>query len=254
MRHEGTTAQLPGTAARAPGVAGRRGLILVLVRAVLALAWVVFTVNAATAAEEATVADFEGDLLRGRVTAVEVVRADPDDGGQGSLGLRWDAGLVDSFARYEYDQARGVDEVAPLLAQARADGVPVHVVLLGDYPETVTAEGTLVTMFGPWVSLASLLVIGVSVMSLITSPQPWFATKWAWFWLVWAVPVLWVAFFVLEPRPLRLSARLAAARVRPTPLVGGAEQRLTGGWAVVIAWLLSMVLTMAGLPVLTPWH
>ena len=254
MGHEGSTAQLPGQAARAPGVAGRRGLILVLVRAVLALAWVVFTVNAATAAEEATVADFEGDLLRGRVTAVEVVRADPDDGGQGSLGLRWSTGLVDSFARYEYDQARGVDEVAPLLAQARADGVPVQRVLIGDYPETVTAEGMLVTLFGPWVSLASLLVLGLSVIALITTPHPWFATRWAWFWLAWAVPVLWVAFFALEPRPLRRSAQIAAARVPATPLLAAPDRRLTGGLAFLIAWLLSVVLAAAGLPLLTTWN
>src|SRR5690606_22479069 len=149
--------------------------------------------------------------------------------------------------QYSFDA--GVDEAAPLLDQARAQGVPVHVVPAAQYPpgETVTRDGLLATALGPWVAFVGLLILGASLAVLISSPRPWLATKWAWFWLVWAVPVLWLAFLALEPRPLRHSLRLARAGRVPSPLLEDRDRRLTGGWALLLAWVLSALLAAAGL-------
>lgn len=255
MGHEGSTAEHPVAGHEAPGRGSRAAIVAVAARIVLILAWAAIVFNAVTEAREASLGDLGRDLSDGQVTAIEVERADPGTQAQGTFLLRWDAGLVDSFTRYEYDESAGVDEAAGLLEQARSDGVPVQVVSIGQYPPAgdVTKDGWLVTTFGPWVGLAGLLVIGASLTVLISGPQPWFATKWAWFWLVWAVPVLWLVFLALEPRPLRLSVRWAAAG-RPAPLLGDGTHRLTGGWAFVIAWVTSAVLTATGLPLLSAWH
>lgn len=225
------------------------------VRAILVLAWLLFAVNAATEARDASVAELAQDLTDGRVSAIQVMRAEPDDLVQGEFALRWDAGLVDSFTQYEYDRSAGVDEAAPLLAQARSDGVPVQVVSLSEYPirGEVTPDGWFARTFGGWFGPLTLLTIAGSLIVLVTGPRPWFATRWAWFWLVWAVPILWLAFLALEPRPLRLSARWAAAG-RPIPrLEEGGKNRLTGGWAFVLAWAASGVLAGMGLSMLSTW-
>lgn len=75
-----------------------------------------------------------------------------------------------------------------------------------------------------WSDAAELAVL----VLLIGGPQPRFATKWAWFWLLGAGwPV--VAFLLLEPVPAWQAAP-AAAR----------QSRLTGGWAFLIAVLLGV--------------
>lgn len=238
----------------APERGSRAAVASVAARIALLLVWLVIVANAFTEAREVSLGDLEQDLAEGRVTAIEVERAEPGDSIQGSFGLRWDAGLVDSFARYEYDPSVGVDDAAPLLDQARADGVPVQVVSLSEYPvrDDVTREGWFAETFGAWFGILGLLAIAASLAVLISDRQPWFATKWAWFWLVWAIPVLWVAFLALEPRPLRLSARWAAAG-RSVPLLRDGSGRLTGVWAFVIAWVASAVLTATGLPMLSTW-
>lgn len=248
----------------APGVgvqARRQVPVPVVVRSVLLLAWLAILANSFTQAREVTVNELYRDLADGSVTAIEVERAASVPGGQvqGSFGLRWEGGLLDSFTRYEYASAAGVDEAADLLDQARADGVPVRVVPVGySSTEMVTPDGWLQTTFGPWVVLLGLLAVGLCWVTLITSPQPWLATKWAWFWLLAAMPVLWIAFLALEPRPLRTSLRLAAAGRgvpgRPRVLLGGREQRLTAGWALLIAWVASALLASTGLPVFSAWH
>lgn len=256
MGHEGSTAEHPFPRLAVSPPARRRLPIPVVVRVILLVAWVAFTANSFTEAREASLDDLQRDLIDGRVSAIEVERADPGDQVVGMFALRWDAGLIDSFTRYDYHPAAGVDEAAPLLEQARASGVRVQVVSVSAYPfdGAVTKEGWLVTTFGGWTAMIGLLAIGASMVVLITSPPPWLATKWAWFWLVWAIPALWLAFLFLEPRPLVLSARLGLAGRAPRSLVGGRERRLTGGWALVIAWVASAVLAGTGVPVLSGWH
>lgn len=256
MGHEGSTAQHQlmglGPATRED----RRGLAAAVVRAALALVWVLIGINGFTEARDASVGDLRQDLASGSVNQIEVQRPGPGDQAQGTFGLRWDAGLFDSFTRYEYRSDAGVDEVAELLEQARADSVPVHVVPTGQYPpyDMVTSNGWLVTTLGTWAVAAGLLVAMAGWIMLITSGPPWLATKWAWFWLLWAIPLLWPVFFLLEPRPLRMSLRLARSGRAPQPLLRDQDRRLTGGWALIIAWIASALLATTGVPVLSAWH
>lgn len=69
-----------------------------------------------------------------------------------------------------------------------------------------------------------------ALLVLIFGPQPRLAAKWAWFWLSCAVPVLWLAFLVLEPVPAW--RRRAMAR---------AASKFTGGWALLLAFVLGAI-------------
>jgi len=255
MGHAGTTAQHQLTGTGVPGQRGRRGMMGVALRAVLILGWTVLLLNGLTQAREASVDDLGRDLAAGSVSAIEVQRPAPGDEVQGSFGLRWDGGVFDSFTRYDYRFRAGVDEAAPLLEQARADGVAVHVVPVGEYGrgEVVTASGWLVRTLGPWVAGVGALVFLAGWLMLASSPQLWLASKWAWFWLLWLLPPLWPVFLLLEPRPLGMSLRLARAGRTPQPLPG-LGRRLTGGWALVIGWSIAALLGATGIPLLTGWY
>ena len=230
-------------------------LVPVVLRAVFVLAWLLIGLNALTQAREVPLGQLAADLAQGQVTSIEVERVAPGDTAQGSFSVRWDAGLIDSFARYEYQPQQGIDEVAPMLEQARAGGVPVQVVYFGQYPDLdmVTSEGWIARSFGPAAILFALFTVAGSWIMLVTSSQPWLATKWAWFWLLVAVPALWPVFLALEPRPLRLSLHLARAGLVPQRVPSLVENRLTGGWALVIGWVLAALLSAVGMPQLSAW-
>ncbi len=76
----------------------------------------------------------------------------------------------------------------------------------------------------------------VTLFVLIVGPQPRWATRWAWFWLFSAGPMMLV-FVLLEPIPLW----------RRTPVPPRAR-RLTGWWALLAVMLFGSVLDqlMAG--------
>lgn len=76
----------------------------------------------------------------------------------------------------------------------------------------------------------SLYAVFLSTLGLlVVGPEPWRATRWAWFWLLTsaAFPLTALAFLVLGG---------------PTPLVPAPRERsrrLTGGWAFILASLVS---------------
>lgn len=84
-----------------------------------------------------------------------------------------------------------------------------------------------------WTGLLLLVLWVSSLMLLALSPEPWRATRWAWFWLMGvAAPVGVLAYLLLAG---------------PTPLMrrpGNAAKRLTGGWAFLLAVILSSVGSM----------
>ena len=70
---------------------------------------------------------------------------------------------------------------------------------------------------GAWVVMTQLAVLGL----LIGGPQPWRATRWAWFWLWWT-PIGALAFILFSgPTPF-------------LPVPRDVERRLTGGWALLL--------------------
>lgn len=75
---------------------------------------------------------------------------------------------------------------------------------------------------------ASAAAVGTLAI-LIAGPQPWRATRWAWFWLM-ATPVGTLLFFILAgPTP----------PLRPPRTPG---RRLTGGWGFLLSVLLASLL------------
>ena len=88
-----------------------------------------------------------------------------------------------------------------------------------------------------WSDLASL----ATLILLIVGPQPRWATKWAWFWLIDVVPLAAV-FLLLEPVPVWQGEPASA---RPS--------RLTGGWAFLLALVLKAVLSAMAFFLVQPW-
>lgn len=77
--------------------------------------------------------------------------------------------------------------------------------------------------------LVAVLLVFVGLGVLVAGPQPWRATRWAWFWLLMP-PVGAIAFLLASGPVLRL----------PGPR--DPHQRLTGGWAFLLSLPLMSVL------------
>lgn len=83
------------------------------------------------------------------------------------------------------------------------------------------------------IALSALLVVLLSAGLVVSGPDPWRATRWAWFWLLMN-PVSLGAFLLLSgPTP-----------GLPAPRDGG--RRLTGGWAFLLSMPLAALLHPAG--------
>lgn len=78
-----------------------------------------------------------------------------------------------------------------------------------------------------WVAIGGLVVGFAVLLLLVGGPQPFRATRWAWFWLIGAVPPLGIMAFLLVG---------GATRVLPPRRP---DDRLTGGWAFLLALVLN---------------
>lgn len=81
-------------------------------------------------------------------------------------------------------------------------------------------------------ALIALAVLVALTATIIASPEPRLATRWAWFWLVAYVWPAAVVYLLLEPTA---AWRRASARAP--------GRRLTGGWGFLIGLLLGTPLT-----------
>jgi hypothetical protein len=110
--------------------------------------------------------------------------------------------------------------------------------LVGASAATGTAAATgLSVQWSNGSGLASL----ATLILLILGPQPRWATKWAWFWLLGTGPMSAV-FLLVEPVPVWQSE---PAFARPS--------RLTGGWAFLIALVGGFALSALASILVTPW-
>ena len=100
---------------------------------------------------------------------------------------------------------------------------------------TTTSSGFTVRWDGSGLAGLATLVL------LIAGPQPRWATKWAWFWLLGLGPMAAV-FLLVEPVPVWQSA---PAYARPS--------RLTGGWAFLLAIFSGLILSVLTSLLVTPW-
>lgn len=179
-----------------------------------------------------------GGVKRGSVSQVEIEGLPTGDAWEGEavVTLRWSDG-IDRYAEVKVVRTSSPGQVR------NADDLPV---VLGDPTETLLAlnpdldissaprRGETRTLVGWHVPvLAGWLALTASAATLfllIGGPQPWRATRWAWFWLSFPLGPLAVLAFLLLGGPLGLW--------RPRDR----HRRLTGGWA----FLISLVVPFGG--------
>lgn len=176
-------------------------------------------------------ASLEAGVATGRITRVEVTPGmGPDETGYSSQQVRWRDGIF----RYHTE----VTQASPGVHVPRVDGTQVRRSEIGSLLsqkqpglEVVRTHwsGTSSEVFGwsipGWLSLLTI-VEWICCLGLLTGgPQPWRATRWAWFWFFWN-PIGVAAFLLLSGRTPSV----------PRPREG--RRLLTGGWAFILAVLL----------------
>jgi hypothetical protein len=228
----------PGVESSVGGPARRAGIADVL-RWVLLACWLFILLSAPILGERsAPLRQLESGLATDQVHTVAVTQGlATDSTGYGTQELHWRQG----WHRYHAE----VVMVSPGgdYAQAQEEGVAIRRgfdiagELLRHNPQVditrVTRRHSGGEVYGWQVPLqlgVFALAAAVGTLALlIAGPQPWRATRWAWFWLMTS-PVGTLLFFILAgPTP----------PLRP-PRVPG--RRLTGGWGFLLSVLLTSLL------------
>ncbi|MCK6211468.1 hypothetical protein KZX45_13035 [Georgenia sp. EYE_87] len=191
---------------------GRPTLVL---RVILAVGLVLALAQMLAEPVERPLQDLLDGLRAGDVETVTIARPAPGVEAFGTWPVEWTGDGLPGRASYEISDDGGpasVDEGRLILDAAERSPAPVDVSVRLDFIQAGTTWH-----LGGFALVAALgwLVLG---------PQPRLATKWAWFWLAGAAPLLWLAFVVLEPVPLWRRAPAAAG-----------PRRLTGGWAFLLS-------------------
>lgn len=176
-----------------------------------------------------TYPDFTEGLETGTITEVTVMDA-PEGSTPQVQHVQWREGNSNRMLTVAIESdddvlpPPGVDavvatDVESLLGQIAPQ---VSVTSIDDAPSTITILNRAVPA---WYGGAGGAIVLFSIGTIILGPQPWWATKWAWFWLV-ANPVGLVAYLALSgPTP---------GVPDPNPERG----RLTGGWAFIASMVL----------------
>lgn len=216
-------------------------------RWVLIACWVALALVAFLAGErETTLADLEDAVASGDVQEVQLTRGLADgERGSASVQVRWDEGPITyttalteerplRSARLEVPSADGEPVVADVEAHLR-DLQPGLRVTRTSW----TGGGATVLGWGlpAWAGLLHLGVVLGTLFSLTGSPQPWRATRWAWFWLLVLVPPIGVPAYLLLAGP-----------TPPVPAPRPSGRRMTGGSGFLLG-----VVGSLGLAVLVAW-
>ncbi len=196
-------------------------------------AWVVvlgFMVAVGT--REAPWHDLQSSLTDGDVTTVQVVgELEPGSTGYGLAEVRWREGLWSHRTEVMQVSSPSVDTGSAAPSSVKVIG-GVGELLRVQHPglrtQDVPRPNVTSEFFGwtvsPLVGAVAFVTALSTLMLLILGPSPWWATRWAWFWLG-TNPVGVVAFLVLSG---------------PTPGVPAPDnpaRRLTGGWALLLSLL-----------------
>lgn len=202
------------------------------VRLALAAAWiVVLGLLLAVGTHEASWGALQTSLSDGRVTSVQVVgELEPGSTGYSLAEVLWRDGVLQHRTEVMQVSADLVDSGgAPSSSVQVTGGVGDR--LRTEHPglalEQVSRPDVTSELFGwqvTWPLGAVALSVALLTLMLILGPTPWWATRWAWFWLG-TNPVGVMAFLVLSG---------------PTPGVPAPDDpasRLTGGWALLLSLL-----------------
>lgn len=152
----------------------------------------------------ASLTDLYAAVAAGDVDRVTISGHDfpPGEGGYSTRVLQWREGWFQDTATVvevgggsdgpELGQRQGEitrDDVAEVLARANAD---VEVVTGVEMPSRTDLGGFLVP---DWLGVVAFVIVLAALFLLVNGPEPWRATRWAWFWLS-GVPVLGLLFLV----------------------------------------------------------
>ena len=185
---------------------------------------------------QASLTDLERAVAAGEVDEVRLAGSLSEQGrGTATAEVHWRQGGVGYTAT--------VIEARPLRLAPPAEERGEATVVAGDLGtwlrdidpalEVVRVESPSTTTevlgwrVGGWLVWALLGAWVATLLLLLHSPQPWRATRWAWFWLLGLLPPVGLVAFLLLGGPVPLV---------PAPRDGA--RRLTGGWAFLIALVL----------------
>lgn len=191
-------------------------VLLVVVRVGLAIALAAALLNQLGATVHRPLHALYEGLGDGTVTSVTIELPPPEWEATGSFRVEWTQ-VGHRPARSTYDITPD-PEVVAAEAELILDMVAASPgdVVLEVHPEWPLEPGVR------W-NVVALLGFAALVL-LVLGPQPRLATRWAWFWLCFALPPLWISFLLFEPVPVW-------SRTEQQPV----GRRLTGLWAFLVA-------------------
>jgi hypothetical protein len=207
----------------------------VRVRHALIVGWLLVIVATVMLVERsASWLDIQAGVASGEVSTIRVDGALPEDAtGYATVDVHWRHGLWRYVARVVEVRGPGAPSNETLLDGAGVSAV-VHtdpgVQLSRSQPglrvlrdSRRPSDSSLLGWRVPsWLGLVAFALVLGGLATLVAGPQPWRATRWAWFWL--ALPPVGSIAFVLFSGPTPLL---------PTPR--DPTRRLSGGWAFLLA-------------------
>ncbi|PWN02340.1 hypothetical protein DJ010_14630 [Nocardioides silvaticus] len=209
----------------------------------LLVGWVMLLASTLLVGErEASPDSLEHAIASGNVQDIEAAGGLGRASGTAMLELRWRDGIHRYYA--EVREMRPMRQNDYVIARSRPGQPPrvraglverlqqaypdLRVAKVGD-PALPTVESELLGWRLPgWTAGVGLVLTLGTLLLLIAGPQPWRATKWAWFWLSGLAPPLGQLAYLVVGGPTPLGR----------PPARGAR-RLTGGWAFLVAVLVS---------------
>jgi hypothetical protein len=202
----------------------------------LLVAWMVLLTSAVfLGARESTLTQLEEDLESGRVDSLQVSDGLSERGrGYATVELTWRSiGLLHTTQVIEARPLRraprsaSTEDVTAVVEPGLADRlVELHPDLriedaaLGDDRSSEALGWRLPS----WLGLVGVGLFVSTLLLLVLGPQPWRATRWAWFWLLGlGAPLVMVAYLAL------------GGATTLVPPLRNPSRRLSGGWAFLIS-------------------
>ncbi|GAA2156904.1 hypothetical protein [Humibacillus xanthopallidus] len=142
----------------------------------------------------ATLSDLTSAIQTGRVTEVTVDGGLPPGAtGYSAVTLQWEEGAPDHTATVLQLSDAGQDASDASSGERTVGDVRSHLVAADPSGSLSVVTGDLPAMTGPvvagwslpdWMGPATMLLWGATVLLMIFGPEPWWATRWGWFWLL----------------------------------------------------------------------
>lgn len=225
------------TSVRAAMPAREWGRAAIACRVALIAGWLVaLAVMLSLGARHTTFDALIEQVQAGHVHDVQVSSDVPVSRGEQTVDLAWRRGLLrytTTVIETRDDQIYIGDDTEDLHFAAadalRTAGAAVQVRPGIQHSFSSSLMGWRLPTWAAW--LASLLGLG-TLASVCFAPQPRFATRWAWFWLMWGGGAVGLLAYLLLAGPVPFTR---APRNR---------RRLTAGWALLLAMAFSLTTTI----------